>query len=142
MGSHLFSEARLGQLHCFTRDFRPIILLGIEAHRQFMDIATLRDKTVLAEFRLGRRWHFRSVGTIRVHAPDDSGRTAVDLVMPTAYPKPGSELRVIPLTDEQIARLRPSDIKTHDFIYDGVLFLNDDESEDTKACARPPKIVT
>jgi hypothetical protein len=107
-----------------------------------MDISEFRDKTVLVELRLGRRWHFRSVGTIRVHAPDDSSRASVDLVMPTAYPKPGNEFRVIPLTDEQVGRLRPAGVKTHDFVYDGVLYLNDDQSEDTGAWTRPPKMVT
>jgi hypothetical protein len=107
-----------------------------------MDIAELRDKTVMAEFRLGRRWHFRSVGTIRVHEADGSSRAAVELVMPTAHRKPDERFRVIPLTDEQISRLRRADIGTHDFIYDGVLYLNDDESEDTGAWTRPPKIVT
>jgi len=107
-----------------------------------MDIAELRDKTVLTEFRLGRRWHFRSVGTIRICEPDNSGRTAVELVMPTAFPKPDKRFRVISLTDEQVLRLRRVDIGTHDFVYDGVLYLNDDESEDTKACAKPPQIVT
>jgi hypothetical protein len=107
-----------------------------------MDITELRDKKVLAEFRLGRRWHFRSVGTIRVHAPDVSGRAAVELVMPTAYPKPGKEFRVIPLTDEQIINLRRVDVGAHDFVYDGVLFLNDDQSEDAGAWTRPPQIVS
>jgi hypothetical protein len=107
-----------------------------------MDTTELRDKTVLAEFRLGRRWHFRSVGTIRVYAPDDSGRAAVELVMPTAYPKPGREVRVIPLTDEQVTHLRRVEIGAHDFVYDGVLYLNDDQSEDTCACAKPPQIVS
>src|ERR1700677_2950450 len=107
-----------------------------------MDTAKFRDKTVLAEFRLGRRWHFRSVGTIRIRNPDDLGRAVIELVMPTAHSKPGKEFRVISLTDEQIMRLRLAGVETHDFVYDGVLYLNNDESEDTKACARPPKVVT
>jgi hypothetical protein len=107
-----------------------------------MDIAELHDKTVLAEFRLGRRWHFRSVGKIRVSEPNNSSRVAVELVMPTAYPKPDNRFKAISLTDEQLSRLRRADIGTHDFVYDGVLYLNDDESEDTKAYAKPPRIVT
>ena len=106
-----------------------------------MDVTKLHDKTVLAEFRLGRRWHFRSVGTINIRKPDGPGQPSVELVMPTAYPKPGKRFRVISLTGEQVERLRQTDVGTHDFIYEGVLYLNDDESEDTKPGAQPPKIV-
>ncbi len=62
--------------------------------------------------------------------------------MPTAFPKPGKEFQVIPLTDAQVMNLRRIDVGAHDFVYDGVLYLNDDQSEDTSACAKPPQIVS
>ena len=100
------------------------------------DVARLRDRSVLAELRLGRRWHYRSVGRIRVWEPDEAGRVAVDLVMPTSYP--GREPEIIPLTADELSRLVPADGRVADFEYQGVLYLHDDESEDTGPWTQSP----
>jgi hypothetical protein len=53
--------------------------------------------------------------------------------MPSLYPRPGREFISVPLGDHELARLRPVVGPEYDFVYDGVLYLNDDESEDTRA---------
>jgi len=66
---------------------------------------------------------------------------AIDLVMPTLYPRVDHGTVAISLTEQQALRIVEADGVSTDFVYEGVLYLRSDESEDTRAWTRPPKIV-
>jgi len=106
------------------------------------EVSRLQGKRILAECRLWRRRHEKRIGHIRISEPNTVGLVTIDLVMPDLlYPRPGHGTVAISLTEKQTPRIVEADGVTTDFVYEGVLFLNDDESEDTRIWTKPPKIV-
>ena len=106
------------------------------------EISRLQGKRILAECRLWRRLHEKRIGRIRISEPNTAGLVTIDLVMPDLlYPRPGHGTVAISLTEQQASRIVEADDVTTDFVFEGVLFLNDDENEDTRIWTKPPKIV-
>jgi len=105
------------------------------------EVSRLQGKRILAEYRLWRRHHHKAIGHIRVSTPNHAGLVAIDLVMPTTYPSVGDGTVVISLTEQQALHIVEADGVSTDFVYEGVVFRGSDESEDTRAWTRPPKIV-
>jgi hypothetical protein len=98
------------------------------------EISRLQGKRVLAECRLLRRHHEERIGHISISARNVAGLVTIDLVMPDLlYPRPGHGTVTVSLTEQQALRIVEADGVSTDFVYEGVLFLNDDESEDTRA---------
>ena len=118
-------------------DRGPIWIAGSDLVERF------QGRRVSAEVRFGRRWHVISSGEVRVTGPREDGLVAVDLVMARPSPRPGMEQVTVPLKAAEILRLIPIVGQNHDFRYDGVLYMTDDEYED--ACsvrgAGRPKVV-
>jgi len=100
-----------------------------------MPVEQLNGKKVHAEYRIGRRTHRISIGTLKVAAH------GLDLVFPY-FSRAGERTEVFHLSEQQVKRLIPVHHPEYDFHYSGTLDREEGISEDDGAWTRPPKIVT
>jgi hypothetical protein len=98
--------------------------------------------TVLVEVRTGRRSHCRSISRAQISTRNDSEQPFAITLEVLRYHRLQLQPWIVRIPDKQLHHLEK--VPNHPGLYrlTSVLYLGDDQSEDTAFCARPPVIVS